>query len=223
MAKTITHSENNNALWGSEDHLQASQDKSFAQMVFELLSEREPSDSEAKIFELILNLSIDHGSDTPSAVKVIEVAHRGKVISESVAAGILEINDSHGGAIEPAMRMLRRIKNNELAIMDLVKNAINDDGRLPGYGHRIYKDQDPRAQLILKKLKENGLQEYKNIALEIEKELETQKGKKLPLNIDGAIAVALCEFGWNPRLGKAVFIIARTPGLCGQYLNCVTA
>jgi len=49
--------------------------------------------------------------------------------------------------------------------------------------------------------------------------LEIQKGQKLPLNIDGAIAVALCSFGWDPKLGKAVFIIARTPGLCGQFLN----
>jgi len=51
------------------------------------------------------------------------------------------------------------------------------------------------------------------------KELEAQKGKKLPLNIDGAIAVALCSFGWDSKLGKAVFLIARTPGLCGQYLT----
>jgi citrate synthase len=57
------------------------------------------------------------------------------------------------------------------------------------------------------------------IAKEIEQKLEEKKGKKLVLNIDGAIAVVLCAFGWEPKLGKAVFLIARTPGLIGQYLN----
>ena len=63
--------------------------------------------------------------------------------------------------------------------------------------------------------------EFIKIAQDLENELEEQKGSKLPLNIDGSIAVVLCTFGWPSKLGKAVFIIARTPGLCGQYLNSI--
>ena len=101
-----------------------------------------------------------------------------------------------------------------------MKQKLEAGERIPGFGHRIYKDVDPRAQLILETLKENGFgDEFVDIARELEKELESQKDSRLPLNIDGAIAVVLCSFGWPARLGKAVFIIARTPGLCGQYLN----
>ena len=220
MAKTITHDETGNAKWGDEDHLQVTQSRSFASLIFELLSEKVPTDFELKMFELILNLSIDHGPDTPSAMPVVEAAKAGKTISEAVASVILEINDVHGGAQERLMETLYEIENGKLIIENFVKQKLEAGERIPGFGHRIYKDVDPRAQLILETLKENGFgDEFVDIARELEKELESQKDSRLPLNIDGAIAVVLCSFGWPARLGKAVFIIARTPGLCGQYLN----
>src|SRR3990172_12126058 len=110
MAKTVHHDESGKAFFGDEDHLQISQQKSFPQLVFELLSEETPTDFEIKIFELILNLSIDHGPETPSAVEVIKAAKEGKTVSEAVAAGILQINKSHGGAMEPAMELFYRVK-----------------------------------------------------------------------------------------------------------------
>lgn len=231
MAKTIKHTEDGNALWGDDDHLQVAQTRSFSSLIFELLSEKVPTDEEFKVFELILNLSIDHGPDTPSAVKVIEEAKNGESISEAVSEGIEQINDVHGGAQEKLMEILYGIRDKQslrskdlkrYEISGLVEEYLKEGKRMPGYGHRIYKDVDPRAQLILKVLSEEckfQSQEFVNIAMEIEKELEIQKGSKLPLNIDGAIAVALCTFGWPSKLGKAVFIVARTPGLCGQYLN----
>ncbi len=220
MAKTIKHDENGKALFGESDHLEVSQNRSFAFLIFELLSEKVPTRQEEKVFELILNLSIDHGPDTPSAEATISAAKTGKDISESVAEGILQINDAHGGAIEPAMRMFSNLKSQMSKIKNLVDDYLKNGKRMPGFGHRIYKNKDPRAQLILEKLDEADMgEEFIKIAEDLGKELETQKGQKLPLNIDGAIAVALCSFGWDPKLGKAVFIIARTPGLCGQYLN----
>lgn len=220
MAKTIKHDESGKALFGESNHLDVSQKRSFSSLIFELLSEKAPTVEEEKIFELILNLSIDHGPDTPSAQATIEQAKQGKTISEAVAGGILQINDVHGGSIEPAMSVFRKIKNEKLKMKNLVEKYLKEGKKLPGYGHRIYKEKDPRSELILNSLKENGFsEEFIKIAEELKKELQSQTGKILPLNIDGAIAVALCTFGWDPRLGRAVFIIARTPGLCGQYLN----
>jgi citrate synthase len=100
-----------------------------------------------------------------------------------------------------------------------VAEKLEKGEKIPGFGHRIYKDQDPRAQLILSKLEEGN--EFMRVAKDMEAELEKQTGKQLPLNIDGAIAVVLCSWGWGARLGKALFIIARTPGLCGHYLNAL--
>ena len=216
MAKIIKHNEEGKALFGKSDHLEISQTRSFASLIFELLSEKVPTPEEEKVFELILNLSIDHGSDTPSAEAVISAAKNDKNISESVAEGILQINDVHGGAQEQLMKLLFSIKGQVSSIKGLVTEYLEQNKRMPGFGHRIYKDQDPRAQLILKALsgkREGESRKFIIIAKELEKELETQKGVRLPLNIDGAIAVALCSFGWDPKLGKAV--------LCGQYLNAL--
>ncbi|EKD90836.1 MAG: Citryl-CoA lyase [uncultured bacterium] len=219
MAKTVKHKELK-SYFGDKDHLLVSQKSSFAQLIFEMLSEKTPSENELKIFELILNLSIDHGAETPSAVATIQASLDGKNISESVAAGILQINSSHGGAIEPCMEILYSINNEQLPINNLVDEYLKDDKRMPGLGHRIYKDEDPRTKLIFEKMSEFNMDnKFINIARDLEKEMEAQKGKKLPLNIDAAIAVVLCTLGWDPKLSNAVFIIARTPGLCAQYLN----
>lgn len=219
MAKTVKHEELK-SFFGKENHLEVSQTKSFAWMIYETLSEKTPSEAELRLFELILNISIDHGPETPSAVKTISAAQAGKSISESVASGLMQINAYHGGAIEPCMEILYKIKDRRLIIKDLVKEYLEQDKRLPGLGHRIYKDYDPRTKLIFKKIIEAGMSdEYMKIAQELEGELENQKGKKLPVNIDGAIAVVLCTFGWEPELSNAVFLCARVPGLCGQFLN----
>lgn len=219
MAKTVKHKELK-SYFGDEDHLLVSQKSSFSQLIYEMLSEKVPSDSELKIFELILNLSIDHGAETPSAVATIQAAVDGKNLSESVAAGIMQINEHHGGAIEPCMEILYSINNEQLTINNLIDEYLKEEKRLPGLGHRIYKDEDPRTKLIFEKMSELGMSDgYINIAKDLESEMETKKAKLLPLNIDAAIAVVLCTLGWDPKLSNAVFIIARTPGLCAQYLN----
>lgn len=220
MARTVTHDESGKSLFGDEDHLEKSQNTSFSALIFELLSEREPSTSELKIFELILNLSIDHGPNSPSAVATINAAKEGKTISEAVAAGISQINESHGGAIEPAIEILYQMKSEKGKVGSLVGEYIREDKKIPGLGHRVYKDSDPRTNLIFQKLEEAGMgNEWVSLEQDLQAEFEKQSGKHLPINIDGAIAVALCEFGWDPKLANSVFIIARTPGLCGQYLN----
>lgn len=222
MAKTVHHEELK-SYFGDEDHLLVSQKSRFSQLIFEMLSERIPTPQELKLFELILNLSIDHGAETPSATATIQAQLEGKTLSQSVAAGILEINQRHGGAIEPTMEYLYKLQNNMTNSKDLVERSLNEDKRLAGLGHRIYKDEDPRTALIFEVMQKEGLSDqYILLAREVERQMELQKGKKLPLNIDAAIAVLLCTFGWEAKLSNAVFIIARTPGLCAQFLNAAS-
>lgn len=223
MAKTITHQDNDEtkpALFGEADHLDYAKNHTFTQMIFEMLTEKTPTDSETKLLDLILQLSIDHGPNAPSAVETIKSAKEGKTTSEALSQGILQINERHGGAAEPLMKILYKVKNSELEVKTLVEEYLKEGKRMPGFGHRVYKNEDPRAQLILKTAAENNLGgEYAGILREIEAELEKQKGTKLPINIDGAIAAVLCAFGLDPKLGIVVFLIARVPGLLSHYIN----
>lgn len=222
MAKTVQH-QDLKSYFGTQDHLTLSTSTSFSALIYELLTEQKPTEKELKVFELILNISIDHGDETPSAVSLIEKTKKGATISEAVAAGILEINDRHGGAIEPAMNFFYKIsesKLNEQDISLLVKEYLDKKKLIGGFGHRIYKIEDPRAELILNVLIQEGFDsQFIQIARRVEQSIENEKGVKLPLNIDGAIAVCLCTMNWSSDLSKAVFIIARTPGLCAHFIN----
>lgn len=223
MAKTITHQDNDEtkpALFGERDHLEVSQNLTFTQIVFELLTERTPSDNETKMLDLILNLSIDHGPNSPSAIATINAVKEGKPMGESVGLGLAQINERHGGAGEPLMRILYRVKGEGSRVKEIVEEYLKEGKRLPGLGHRVYKDKDPRAELIMDKALELGVGvEFVKILKELKEELFKQSGKSLPINIDGALSTVLCGFGLKPEVGIAVFIIARTPGLIGQYLN----
>lgn len=217
MTKTVTH-KNEEPFLGKEKLLEIAPKNSFAAMIFETLSGNKPDVHQSKLFETILNISIDHGPETPSAIEVINKAKEGKLITQAVSAGILQINDYHGGAIEPAMELFYKIKKENLRIKEVVREYLSLDRRIPGFGHRIYK-VDPRSRLLFSLAKKEKLpQEYIGLTEEIQKELSEMKKKELPVNIDGSIAAILCTFGWKPSLGKAVFIVARTPGLSAQYL-----
>lgn len=101
----------------------------------------------------------------------------------------------------------------------MVDELIKKGERMPGYGHAIYA-VDPRTQTLLKIAKKEGFYgQYVKLALAVERELQVRTGKKLPLNIDGIIAALLLELGFDPKLGKGIFIIGRTPGLVAHIFE----
>ena len=103
-----------------------------------------------------------------------------------------------------------RLENAEI----LVSEYTHAKKHMPGFGHRIYKDEDPRATIIYSKAKEAGvpLASFEK-AYAIEAELEKQIGKKLPLNIDGAFGACVLALGMDPRAGKSLFVLARVAGM----------
>ena len=70
------------------------------------------------------------------------------------------------------------------------------------------------------KAKELGFScKYFHLAYEVEKELAAKKGRKLPLNIDGAIGCVILELGIDVRLGKPLFLISRIVGMSAHVLE----
>ncbi len=216
---TVTH-KNDEPWFGDTPLISAAQDKTFIAMIFEMFSGKMPTKYEGELFELLLKLSIDHGTNTPSAKTTIMRAGEKRAMGDAVGAGIAEINNAHGGATGPAMSMFYETKESGNCGRNVVANFEIHKERVPGFGHRIYK-KDPRAELILETIVRLGFPDtYIDLARELEKELaESLPHKILPLNIDGAIAVALCTLRWRPEWSTAVFISSRSAGLCAHYLN----
>ncbi|MCB9359070.1 citryl-CoA lyase [Candidatus Woesearchaeota archaeon] len=183
---------------------------SFSDSIFLILRNRKPSKKESRVFNAILVSCIDHGMGTLSALTTRFAMSGTHQLNTAVAAGLCSIGKFHGGAIENCMQQLTSVKD----VKQFVSDSLSAKKVIFGFGHKVYKKEDPRAQQILKICKEEGFSsEYIDAALDMEKEIEKQKGKKLVLNIDGLIAAILLEMGFAPEEGNGIFIIARLPGL----------
>lgn len=190
---------------------------SFADAVYLILKGELPNDQQRRMMEAMLVSSIDHGPTPPSNLAARTVFSGGNSLNAAVAAGVITIGDSHGGAIEQCARILQDWAAREGSPKDLAARLVAElkekNKRMPGYGHRVHK-RDPRTVKLLEITERIG---YKGriieLAVAIQDELERTSGKDLPLNVDGAIAAIISEMGFDWKLGKGFFIISRVPGL----------
>ncbi len=186
----------------------------FTDSIFLLLSGRKPKGNESVLFEKVLTSVIDHGMGTTSSLSSRFVASGGNSLNVGVGAGVLSIGDYHGGAIENAMKLFYNLKDaSDEDVKSKVKNMLENKEKLFGFGHKIYKTGDPRVTVIMEDMKDSTFLRFKDL---IESTIQETKGKQIPINIDGLIAIILCDFGFDPLLGKGIFIIGRTPGLVAQ-------
>ena len=181
----------------------------FSIAIWLILKGERPSENESEIFNTILSSSIDHGVGNPSTVSARTVQSGGNEMNASVAGGVLALGDKHGGAIEECMKILKSEKTSE----QIVEEYLEEGKRIPGLGHKVYADEDPRAQKILDKAEKLDIaSENVEKIREIREILEEEK-IDLVINVDGAISAVLSDLNWDHKLGKGIFIIARTPGL----------
>ena len=195
--------------------------KPFAHIVYLLLKGELPSKEHGEMMDAILSATIDHGVTPPSSIAARTVASGKVPLPTAVAAGILSIGDAHGGAIEKGAKYfqegIKRMNNEGLNINEiakiLVRESIDNNMRILGFGHRIHK-LDPRTKKLYFIADKMGIsKEHIALSKSIEKYLEKHVNKKLPINVDGAIAAIISDMGFDWRLGKAFFLIGRTVGL----------
>ena len=149
-----------------------------------------------------------------------------------VSAGIASLwGPAHGGANEAVMNMLLKIKRNT-RIKDFIDRAKDpkDSFRLMGFGHRVYKNYDPRAS-VMRDACHNVLNELgrKNnpflaVALDLEDAALNDpyfKKKKLYPNVDFYSGILLWALGFPLSMYTAVFAVARTVGWVAQWREMI--
>ncbi|MFB6158899.1 MAG: citryl-CoA lyase [Candidatus Nanohalobium sp.] len=191
------------------EKLEEVMDMEFADAIWLLLKGEKPSEDESEIFNTILSSSIDHGVGNPSTVSARTVQSGGNDMNTSVAGGILALGDKHGGAIEECMKILQSEKTAE----EIVEEYLEEGDKIPGLGHKVYDDVDPRAEKMLEKAERLGLAGQHVEKMRDIKKVFAEKKVDLVMNVDGGIAAVMSDLGWEPELGKGFFIIARTPGI----------
>jgi citrate synthase len=146
----------------------------------------------------------------------------------AVAAGVAALyGPLHGGANEAVLRMLRRIESTD-NIPGFIEGVKNGNERLMGFGHRVYKNFDPRAKIIKKACDEVFEVTGKNPLLEIATELEKIAleddyfiSRKLYPNVDFYSGLIYEALGMPMEMFPVLFAIGRTSGWIAQWLEMI--
>jgi len=146
----------------------------------------------------------------------------------AVAAGVAALyGPLHGGANEAVLRMLRRIETKD-RIPDFIEGVKRGDERLMGFGHRVYKNYDPRAKIIKQAtdgvFEVTGTNPLLDIALELERialEDDYFVSRKLYPNVDFYSGLIYEALGLPVAMFPVMFAIGRTSGWIAQWLEMV--
>jgi citrate synthase len=181
----------------------------------------------AKAFERILILHADHEQNASTST-VRLVGSSGANPFASISAGIASLwGPAHGGANEATLTMLEEIGDIS-RIDEFIKRAKDksDSFRLMGFGHRVYRNMDPRAAIMRKTcyevLAELGLEDDPmfKLAMALEKialEDEYFVSRKLYPNVDFYSGIVMRAMGIPNSMFTAIFALARTAGWIAQW------
>ena len=204
----------------------------FLKMMFALPAERYQVDPVvAKALDVLLILHADHEQNCSTSTVRMVGSSQGPIYA-SISAGINALwGPLHGGANQSVIEMLEAIKadgGNAKKYLDKAKDK-NDPFRLMGFGHRVYKNFDPRATII-KKAANDVLSKLgvKDPILDIAKELEYAAlndsyfiEKKLYPNVDFYSGIIYRALGIPTDMFTVMFALGRLPGWIAQWKEMI--
>jgi citrate synthase len=201
----------------------------FLNMMYKMTELKyEPDERLARALDILFILHADHEQNcSTNAVRSVGSSQVDPY--SAVAAGIGALyGPLHGGANEAVLKMLRRIETKD-NIPDFIKGVKEGDERLMGFGHRVYKNYDPRAKIIKSAADDvfevTGVNPLLEIALELEKialEDEYFVQRKLYPNVDFYSGLIYEALGLPVAMFPVMFAIPRTSGWVAQWLELVT-
>ncbi|GAA1921767.1 citrate synthase [Nocardioides marmoribigeumensis] len=202
--------------------------ENFLSMLFRMSEQSYAADPRiAKALDVLFILHADHEQNcSTNAVRSVGSSQVDPY--SSVAAGVAALyGPLHGGANEAVLKMLRRIGSKE-NIPDFIQGVKDGDERLMGFGHRVYKNYDPRAKIIKKACDDvfevTGVNPLLEIAQELEKialEDDYFVQRKLYPNVDFYSGLIYEALSFPPEMFTVLFAIGRTPGWLAQWLELV--
>ena len=196
------------------------ENKSFAECFLMLALGDLPGKGAARVLEAILVSTLDHGI-VPSSTVTRYLASAGAPIQAAVAGGVLSFGDVYGGASEQLAQALHanapasdgdaRLGEAAAAI---VAGFAAAGQRIPGYGHALHPDGDPRVATLYGIARSEGVAaRFSDLAFAVEDALAETKGRRFPMNQDGAMAALGLDLGLDWRLIRALAFVPRSAGL----------
>jgi citrate synthase len=197
----------------------------FPAMIWLMLRGELPSSGQANLLEAAMVPGVDHGPHAPSIAIARMAVTCGLPVNGAMASAINVLDDIHGGAGQQCMELYAAIDAEAGAAGDLVHAAVSviqrriDGGEkiVPGFGHRFHPI-DPRTaplfELVAKAVASGVVAgRYAAIGRAVEAALKVIKKRHIPMNIDGITAVIFSELGFEPELGRGLFVLSRAVGI----------
>lgn len=191
-----------------------------------MLNGDEPRDVATKAFDKALTLHVDHGLNA-STFAALVIASTFADMYNAVIGGIGALSGSlHGGANQDVMEVLYEIDESEMDPLEWIETAIDNDRRIPGWGHRVYNVKDPRSKILQAQLEElsevTGETKWLEYATTIERYLTDQVGlpeRGIAPNVDFYSGSVYQQLGIPIDLYTPIFAMSRVGGWVGHVLE----
>ena len=200
----------------------------FGELAFWLATQRRPSTGEVRVFEAVLAALADHGFTPTAIVTRLTYLSAPDSVQGALAAGLLGGGSRFLGVTEDTGRFLHDVLSaaDPLPVDEAGWDALALEtvaaqraaGRfVPGLGHHVHKDGDPRTPRLMQIAREEELfGPHLALFAAIGRVHAQVLGKSLPLNGAGVCGAALADLGLPLELLRGFALLARTAGLIGQ-------
>jgi citrate synthase len=200
---------------------------SFTEHFWLLVTGAMPSAAQRQVLDATLVAIAEHGLVPSVQASRMTFAAAPEALQGAVAAGILGCGSVVLGSSEAAGQLFAAIAKKmdagaELprAAKDTIQEYRSQKRQIPGYGHPLHKQADPRVERLFEVASNAGsVGRYLQIARNVETLLPELLGKPLALNVSGAIPAVLLDAGYPLGALKGVPILARTAGLIAHLLE----
>ena len=205
----------------------------FLRMTFGVPAEPyEPDPVLTRALDVLFLLHADHEQNCSTAtVRMVGSSHAN--LFTSISAGIAALSGPlHGGANEAVLRMLERIRDeggDVAAFVRKVKDDRDSGTRLMGFGHRVYKNYDPRAKIVKQTAQQvlarlDKRDPLLELAMELEEVALTDDyfiSRKLYPNVDFYTGLIYKAMGFPKKMFTTLFAIGRLPGWIAQWREMI--
>ncbi|MFC7534058.1 citryl-CoA lyase [Actinoplanes sp. GCM10030250] len=196
----------------------------FGELAFWLVARRRPTPGETRVFEAVLVALADHGF-TPTAIAArLTYLSAPEALQGALAAGLLGGGSRFLGVTEDCGRFLAdtlaeagEVEDYDEVALEAVKAARAAKRFVPGLGHPVHKEQDPRTPVLIKIAQDEGYYgPHLRLFEAIGRVHEQVLGRRLPLNGAGVCGAALADLGLPIDLLRGFALLARAAGLLGH-------